>query len=238
LILTYLDLLSWGVALFIVFVGAAILALVVGVTFHEFSHAITADRLGDRTARMMGRVTLNPLRHLDPAGCFFMAIAGFGWGKPVPVNPGRLRYGPQSGRAMVAAAGPLSNVAMAIIAAAPIQAGLVDWRSPLQVPISLSAWTANDYFSLFLGSLIFFNVILAVFNLLPIAPLDGFSVAVGTLPRDLSLTLARMEQYGPLILMILIAAPFLTQGQISLLHSIMAPVINALLDAIVGHHVL
>ncbi|MPZ49771.1 MAG: site-2 protease family protein [Dehalococcoidia bacterium] len=220
--------------LFLTFFGAVVVALICGIAFHEFSHAFTADRLGDGTARAAGRVSLNPVRHLDPAGTVFLMIGGFGWGKPVPVNPWRLRNGPKNGRAMVAAAGPLSNILLAALASLPMHLGLVDWRSPFLVPSSVSGWSAGDYAGLFLGSLIIFNVVLAVFNLLPIAPLDGFAVAVGLLPSELSTTVARLEPYGPGILMLLIVMPFVAPGQVSLLHEFMSPLINGLTDLIAG----
>ena len=235
MLLTYSDLLSESLLLFLTFAGAVVTALIVGVAFHEFSHAFTADRLGDHTARMMGRVSLNPMRHLDPAGTAMMMIAGFGWGKPTPVNPYRLRYGPVTGRALVAAAGPVSNVILAALAALPIQLGLVDWWSPFLVPRSVANWSANDYMGLYLSAIIVFNVVLAVFNLLPLSPLDGFAVAGGVLPRELSMSVARLEPYGPGILMLLLVVPFVTQGQISLLHTIMSPFIDGLTWLIVGH---
>jgi Zn-dependent protease len=238
LLITYLDLLSDSVAMFAVFFGSAIVALVAGITFHEFSHAFVADRLGDRTARMMGRVSLSPARHLDPAGSMFMLIAGFGWGKPVPVNPMRLRNGPETGRAMVAAAGPVSNLILAALAGLPIQLGLVDWWNPLTRPFTLDQWSTGDYIALFLGAMIFFNLVLAVFNLLPFAPLDGFAVAVGILPRDLGMSVARLEKYGPLILMLLLLLPLVSQGQISILHEVMSPVINAFSRIIDGNDIL
>jgi Zn-dependent protease len=163
-----------------------------------------------------------------------MMIAGFGWGKPVPVNPWRLRNGPQTGRAMVAAAGPLSNLLLAALASIPMHLGLVDWRSPFLVPRSIGSWGLSDYVGLFLGAVIIFNIVLAVFNFIPLAPLDGFAVAVGLLPRDLSQTVASLERYGPMILLLLLVMPFVTQGQVSLLHQVMSPVINALLEVIVG----
>jgi Zn-dependent protease len=235
LLLTYSDLLSESILLFVTFAGAVVTALVTGIAFHEFAHAFSAMKLGDNTARMMGRVTLNPARHLDPAGTFFMLLAGFGWGKPTPVNPNRLRYGPLTGRAIVAAAGPASNVMLAVLAAIPIQLGLIHWWSPFVVPFSVASWSLGDYASLFLSAVIVFNILLCVFNLLPIAPLDGYSVAVGILPHDLSYTLARLEPHGPMILMILIFLPFLTGGQISPLYTIMSPFIDGLTWVIVGH---
>jgi Zn-dependent protease len=234
LLLTYSDLLQESVLLFVTFFGAVVVALVAGISFHEFSHAFTADRLGDTTARAAGRVSLNPVRHLDPVGTVFLMIAGFGWGKPVPVNPWRLRNGPKNGRAIVAAAGPVSNLLLAVLASLPLHLGLVDWRSPFLVPSTVRFWDAGDYLGLFLGSLIIFNVVLAVFNLLPLAPLDGFAVAVGLLPHDLALTVARLEPYGPAILMLLIVLPFVAPGQVSILHEVMSPVINFLTDVIAG----
>ena len=234
MLLTYSELIQESLLLFITFFGAVVTALVAGIAFHEFSHAFTADLLGDHTARLHGRVTLNPARHLDPAGTVFMLIGGFGWGKPVPVNPLRLRNGPQAGRAMVAAAGPAANIVLAVAASLPIHLGLVDWRSPFLVPRSISGWSPEDYLGLFLGSLIIFNVVLAVFNLLPISPLDGFSVAVGLLPRDLGRTVAQLEPYGPAILMILLVLPYVSQGSVSILHEVMAPAINGLTNLIAG----
>jgi Zn-dependent protease len=234
LLLTYSELLQESLLLFVTFFGAVVTALVAGITFHEFSHAFTADQLGDGTARARGRVSLLPVRHLDPMGTFFLMLGGFGWGKPVPVNPWRLRHGPQTGRAMVAAAGPLSNLLLASIASVPLHLGLIDWRSPFLVPASVSDWGFADYASLYIASLIIFNVVLAVFNFLPLAPLDGFSVAVGLLPRDLSMSLARLEPYGPGILMLLIVLPFVAPGSISILHEVMAPIINGLTRLIAG----
>jgi len=234
MLLTYSQLLGIDVRLFLAFAGAVVTALVMGISFHEFSHAFTANMLGDPTAKLQGRVTLNPAAHLDPTGTAFLLLGGFGWGKPTPVNPFRLRNGPRAGRAIVAGAGPVSNILMAVVAAIPLRIGLVDWRSPFLVPRSVSEWGLNEYVSLFLTAIIIFNIFLAVFNLLPLAPLDGFAVAVGLLPRDLALEVAKLEQYGPAILMALILLPFVTSGQISILHQIMSPVINGLTELIAG----
>jgi len=234
LLLTYSELLGIDVRLFLVFAGSVATALVLGIAFHEFSHAFTAYMLGDPTAKLQGRVTLNPICHLDPTGTAFLLLGGFGWGKPTPVNPYRLRNGPKTGRAMVAGAGPVSNIIMATVAAIPLRLGLVEWSSPFLVPRSVADWGLNEYLSLFLTAIIIFNIFLAVFNLLPLAPLDGFAVAVGLLPGDLSREVAKLEQYGPAILMALILLPFVTQGEISILHQIMSPVINGLTELIAG----
>ena len=234
MLLVYSDLIKVSPLLFLTFGGAMVVSLVLGITVHEFSHAMTANKLGDDTACRLGRCSLNPLRHLDPTGTVFLLLGGFGWGKPTPVNPYRLRNGPEAGRAMVAAAGPISNIVLALLASIPIHAGLVDWRSPFFVPYTVSGWTANEYIGLFLTAIIIFNVFLAVFNFLPIAPLDGFAVAVGLLPRDLSISLAKLEPYGPGIIMLLFILPLATAGQISILHHVMSPIINGLTELIGG----
>ncbi len=233
MLVTYSDLLRESFLLFATFFGAVLSALVAGISFHEFSHAFVADRLGDRTPRAMGRLSLNPLRHLEPVGTFFMLLLGFGWGKPVIVNPNRLRNGPEAGRAMVAGAGPLSNLLFAAIAAVPIHLGVVPWHSPFLI-VRTGGWDVGDYAGLFLASLVIFNVILAVFNILPIAPLDGFAVAVGMLPREMGRSLAQLEQYGPAILMLLFILPFATRGEVSILHELMSPLINSLTELFSG----
>jgi Zn-dependent protease len=234
LLFTYAELLGQSVVLFVVFFGAVVTALIAGITFHEFSHAFVAERLGDSTARSMGRISLNPLRHLDPFGTIVLFFAGFGWGKPVPVNPYRLRNGPQAGRAMVAGAGPVSNLLFALIASLPMQFDILPWRSPFLIPFRLTGWGLEDYLGLYLASVVIFNVVLAVFNLLPIAPLDGFSVALGLMPRDLAFSFARLEAYGPGILMLIIVLPYLTGGSVSILAEVISPIINAITELLSG----
>ena len=169
---------------------ARVVALLVGLTFHEFSHALIADQLGDRGPRRMGRLTLNPIPHIDPVGAVMLLIARFGWAKPVLVNPYALRNGP-SGMAMVAAAGPVANVIVAVafaivfrlLAAAELQAGFLGEVVEL---------------------IVFINLILAIFNLLPIAPLDGYNAALALLPPRYALSLQRYAQYGIFVLLGLI----------------------------------
>ena len=196
----YLDLLDIDFFLFLAFAGSVTSALLLGIAFHEFCHAATASALGDQTARRLGRVSLNPLVHLDPFGTILLFIAGFGWGKPVPVNHLALRNGPRTGMAMVAAAGPLSNLLVATVMAAPIRLGWAPWHDPFRV-VWTAGWTATDYVGLFLSAAVLLNCILAVFNFLPLAPLDGFRVWVGLLPIELARPIAQMERYGILILM-------------------------------------
>ena len=114
---------------FLILVGLGVLALTVAITIHEFSHTLVANGLGDTTAKDQGRLSLNPLKHLDPVGTVMILLAGFGWGKPVPVNPDRLAHGAM-GTTLVAAAGPLSNLMVAFLLAVPIKLGILDFSLP------------------------------------------------------------------------------------------------------------
>jgi Zn-dependent protease len=176
------------------FISRAI-TLIIAFTFHELAHAITAVQLGDDTPRRMGRVTLNPLAHLDPLGSLLLLFAGFGWAKPVLVNPYNLRTGPNLGMAVVAAAGPFSNLVMAALAAIPLRLDLVPDIGGGQVLPTLSG---------FLGEFIFLNLILMLFNLIPITPLDGSKILRGFAPREWDRPLAMLEQWGPFLLMALV----------------------------------
>ena len=166
-----------------------VIAFVVAITIHEASHALVASRLGDDLPRIQGRVTLNPMRHLDPLGTIMIAIASFGWGRPVMVNPYRLRFGVHQGMALVAAAGPASNILLAA-ALTPIARELIANATP-------------D--SLFLAQAVVLilqlNIFLAVFNLIPIPPLDGFSVLVGLVPQETAGRLNELRRFGPMALM-------------------------------------
>lgn len=210
------------------------LALLLGLTIHEASHAFVAYRQGDRTARRLGRLTLNPLAHLDPMGTTMLLVVGFGWGKPVPVNPYALRLGPRQGMALVAAAGPISNLLIAGLFALPIKLGLIPWHSPFSFDATLTGGAtaiAGDIF----GFIIFFNILLAIFNLIPISPLDGFRVALGLLPRSVYPSAARLELYGPGILLTIIAIDFLTNAGILL--RIITPPVNLIGSWLVGHSI-
>ena len=198
----YLDFIDEDFFLFLSFAGAVGLAMVLGIAFHEFCHALSASILGDQTAARQGRLTLNPLAHLDPMGTFLLVLAGFGWGKPTPVNPGNLRNG-RTGMAMVAAAGPISNLLVAAVLAVPIRLGWVPLHTPFTSFVNTNGWETSDYIGLFLTAGILINCILAVFNFLPIAPLDGFKIWVGILPIELARPIARLEQYGMFILLAL-----------------------------------
>jgi Zn-dependent protease len=196
----YLDLLDIDFFVFVAFAGAVTLALILGIAFHEFCHAFSANALGDSTARSLGRLTLNPLAHLDPLGTILLLIAGFGWGKPVPVNTYALRNG-RTGMALVAAAGPASNLVSAALLGLPIRLGWAPWHNPFSVISSTAGWDNGDYIGLFLSAAVLLNCILAVFNFLPLAPLDGFRVWTGILPIEIARPIMRLEPYGMLILL-------------------------------------
>ena len=233
MIRAYLDLLDTDPQAFFVLFGAVVTALLLGFTFHEFSHALAATRLGDPTPRYRGRLTLNPMAHLDPVGTIMLFVAGFGWGKPVEVNPNLMRGDPKTNLALTAAAGPLSNLVVAGAAGLAIKLDFVPWRSPFNLP-NLASWSAEDYLGLYLSSIVIFGIILAVFNLIPLFPLDGFSVAVGILPHDLSRAFEELRAWGPGLLFLLIALPFVTGGRFGLLFQIMAPAVNGLTRLLTG----
>ena len=172
-------------------VGIAV-ALVIGITFHEFSHALTADQLGDHRPRALGRVSLNPVAHIDPIGAIVFVLAGFGWGKPVPVNVYALRPG-RVGMAIVAAAGPIANIIVAV-------AGGVAFRVLEIAGVGGFGLEVMYY-------VVLYNLLLAVFNLLPIPPLDGYNVVLAFVPARTAFTIQRYAQYGVLLLLLLIVLP-------------------------------
>jgi Zn-dependent protease len=208
----YLDDLSENPEAFLVYLAAFATAILTGLAFHEFSHAWAANELGDDTAKRQGRLTLNPIAHLDPIGSALLLLTGFGWAKPTPVNPWRLRSGPRRGNAVVAFAGPASNFFFAALAAIPIRAGLVESRFGTTIEAVIRFGSGEEYVFLFLFFVISLNIILGIFNLIPIPPLDGFKVATGLLPRPLAEGLEQIAPYGPGILMTLLVIGFLVPG--------------------------
>jgi Zn-dependent protease len=173
-----------------------VFTLLVAFPVHEFAHAWTADQLGDDTPRFNGRLTLNPLVHLDVIGSLLLLVTGFGWAKPVPINPYALQRRTRAGTMLVSAAGPFSNLVMAILASLPFRAGLLDPSTP--------PGAIFPSISFLLGVFISTNLILLFFNLIPIAPLDGEKVAEYFLPPGGQDFLSRIRPYGPMILLALL----------------------------------
>lgn len=173
-----------------------IITLVIAFTLHEFSHAKAADLLGDPTPRAAGRLTLNPLAHLDPLGTLMLIVAGFGWAKPVPINPAALRQKNRAGTMLVSLAGPLSNLVLAASAAMIIRLGLAS------IYAQGSSWLPTP--GQFLLEFVYINVALFLFNLIPLAPLDGEKVMEYLLPDRWQDGFAKLRQYGPILLLVLV----------------------------------
>jgi Zn-dependent protease len=172
---------------------ARMVTLLVAFTVHELAHAVTADYLGDPTSRNMGRITLNPIKHLDPFGTIMLLLAGFGWAKPVMVNPMNMRGNPRTSMAIVAVAGPLSNIVLAILTALVFRLELANFTL---LPPSGTV-PPLDYL---LSTFIWINLILAFFNLIPVPPLDGSKILYAFLPAEIVFRLRPVEQFGFIIL--------------------------------------
>ncbi len=208
-----------------------LLPVLVAITFHEAAHAYAARFLGDDTASRLGRVSLNPLRHIDPFGTILLPglllLARspflFGYAKPVPVNFRALRN-PRIGMVLVAAAGPAMNIVLAIAAA-------LSFHLLVYLPGAVAQWTALN-----LKNALVINVVLAVFNLFPLPPLDGGRIAVGLLPDVLAKQLARLERYGMIILIgLLILLPTLGSRlgvDLGFVSHVISKATNAVLGAI------
>jgi Zn-dependent protease len=192
----------WNVFLFL-------LSVVVAVTVHEFAHAWSADRLGDPTARLLGRKSLDPRKHLDPWGSLLFLFVGFGWGKPVPVDSFNLRD-EHKDNALIALAGPASNIAMATVA------GILNQLVP----------NSNDYLTFFLFQFASINVFLAVFNLLPIPPLDGSKLYRAILPDSFIPVWRFLDQFGVYILL------FLFLSGSSAISSFLYPIADTILGVV------
>lgn len=202
------------------------LPVIFAITLHEAAHGYAAKHFGDTTAYMLGRISLNPLRHIDPVGTVLvplvtLALGGilFGWAKPVPVNFNHLRH-PKRDMLWVAAAGPAANLAMALFWALVMKAGLSMPESSLGLPMALMGKAG-----------ITINAVLMVLNLLPLLPLDGGRIAVSLLPPPLAYSYSRLEPYGMIILVVLLFS--------GVLGTILWPMINtvmALVAALFGLH--
>ena len=186
-------------------------ALVFSLSFHEFAHAWMAYRLGDNTAARLGRLTLNPISHLDPIGSLALLLMGFGWAKPVPVDP-RYLENPKKDMVKVAAAGPISNIILAIVAALVLR---------LLFSTDLLTNNIKTFFIIFMQ----INITLAVFNLLPVSPLDGSQILTPFLEKHFSFDLVRkMQVYGPRVLFFIIIFSMVTD--IHIFSFIINPIFN------------
>ncbi len=213
---------------FFALIAVVAVSLLIALTFHEAAHAYCARKLGDPTAARLGRITLNPKAHLDPVGSLMVLVAGFGWGKPVPVNPARLWRG-RRGVAIVSAAGPAANLLIALALAALFQVGLLQvsgfTRAELQA-LNPSAWI-----NIIATYSVLLNLLLAAFNLLPLPPLDGGGVLSGIVPREWLPAVSRLEQVGPFVLIAVVALSLFTN--LSPLSFLFRPV-YAVADALMG----
>jgi Zn-dependent protease len=193
------------------------------LTVHEFSHAYVASRMGDPTARLLGRLTLNPLAHLDPIGTILLLIAGFGWAKPVPVDARYLAH-PRRDMMWIALAGPASNVILAALFGTLLRA--VDGNAYLSGTIMGAALVDMVRYSVYL------NLMLAVFNLIPIFPLDGSRILTGLLPAPAAERYRALEPIGPMLLLGLILIGNLTR--ISIIGMLILPVVAVLTRLFTG----
>jgi Zn-dependent protease len=208
---------------------AVAIMLLVGFPVHEFSHALAAYRLGDGTAKLFGRLSLNPIVHFDPIGGSLLALSfiasggtfGFGWAKPTPVNPSNLEGG-HRGEAIVAAAGPISNLVMAVAAALPLRYIIANPDLAVQIP---------DLVIQVLFTFVYINLILMIFNLIPIPPLDGSKVLFAFLPaRTVWQWRPVLEQYGFIAIILVF---FFPPGD-AIGARILGPILDALLSLLLG----
>jgi Zn-dependent protease len=192
---------------------AFVIAVIVGFTIHEFSHAAVASLQGDQTARSQGRLTLNPVPHLDPLGSIAILLAGLGWARPVPVNPTALRNR-RFGEILVSLAGPASNFVVALLSVIALRIVYPEAGLAFDVPFSLRL----------LYTLVAVNVLLGVFNLLPIPPLDGSTLLSIVLPPSRQNVIRFLEQYGIFLLLgLLILAP-----------NLLTPIFRSITEALYG----
>lgn len=179
-------------------------ALLLALTVHEWAHAYVAWRFGDSTAKDLGRVSLNPLVHLDPVGTIGLIIGFIGWGKPVPVDPRNLRD-PKKAMLWISAAGPISNIILALFFGLALRLMVM-----VDVPFDKSAFNLQTYIIYFCSMSIIMNLALAVFNMIPLFPLDGSKVVQGLLPMKKAIQFGQLQKYGPWILIGLLLLEFNT----------------------------
>jgi Zn-dependent protease len=195
---------------------ARLVVLIVAFTIHEFAHAWTATQFGDTTPSQYGRLTLNPLAHLDPMGSLLLLFAGFGWAKPVPVNAYALQRQSPASLMWVSLAGPFSNFLLAIVAAVPVRMGLV----------------STGLLETFIQDFVYINLLLMLFNLIPLSPLDGEKIAEYFAPEPLTRYFDIIRPYGPIILIaVVVLGPFFG---VNVLSWIIGPPLRLLMSLLVG----
>ena len=201
-----------------------IIILMIAFTVHEFSHAWVANAFGDDTPRMNGRLTLNPFVHLDVMGTLMLIFAGFGWAKPVPINPYAIKRNASSGVMWVSLAGPFSNLGMAILGAIPLRLNLVHYTQPI-------AWIFPSLYEFFF-EFVLINLALLLFNLIPLAPLDGEKVLDYFLPPSWLSVFDNIRPYSPIILLALVFLGPLVG--IDIIGWIMGPPLRAMMSLLTG----
>jgi Zn-dependent protease len=210
-----------------------IFVLLTAFAVHEFAHAFVANAFGDRTPELNGRLTLNPLAHLDVMGSLMLLVAGFGWAKPVPVNLYALERRSRWAPMWVALAGPGSNLLMAILMAIPFRLGLV---SVFQAQMAIG--TAQSHILPTIPQLLLVfvetNLLLMLFNLIPISPLDGEKILYYLLPANGQRVMDQIRPYGPILLLVLMFSSFLLPGRFNLLGVLIGAPMNFLLNLLVG----
>lgn len=210
---------------FFIKVSIMLVPALMAITCHEVSHGWVADKFGDGTARSLGRLTLNPIKHLDIIGTLMIFIVGIGWAKPVPVNFHNLRH-PKRDMIWVAAAGPITNFSLALCSALLMRFIM---HAGADIPEGSMFAAFLDPITLMLAFSVYVNLLLGIFNLIPMPPLDGGRVAVGLLPYGPSNALARVEPYGMIIIIVLV---FFTNA----FSYIIAPALQFTVNLIAGPH--
>jgi len=195
------------------FIGIFV-AFLIAITVHEVSHGYTADRLGDPTARVMGRLTLNPFKHLDPVGTLMILFAPFGWAKPVPFDPFNLKN-PRRDAALISLAGPAANLITASVVSLILHA--------------ISFASGVSFITYLLSIIVILNVNLAIFNLVPIFPLDGFHIVEGLLPEDAARQWHQLESLGFIMILVLVFPLFGSSPVLSLIQPVITIILNILL---------
>jgi Zn-dependent protease len=199
-----------------------LIALVIAFTLHEWAHAWTAYRLGDRTPLYQGRLTFDPRAHIEPIGLILALIVGFGWAKPVPVNPRAFYPNERRGMMLVALAGPLMNLMLAFV-----------FGALLRFLIEIGMFSAGSFFSDVVATIVLFNILLFLFNLIPLSPLDGWKVMLGLLPAENAYALQRYEQESTFALIFLLMAGAISPA-LNILGVVFGPMVRLLFEIVTG----